>query len=265
MKQRLLAFLVMSVLAVSSVFAQNRTIKGKVTGADDGLGLPGVSVRVKGTSIGASTGIDGDYSISVPADAKTLTFTYVGYLTQEIAIGANGTVNVTLATDAKQLSEVVVTGYGTQIKKEFTGATAKVDDSQLKDRPMPSVDALLQGQVAGLQVAGSSGQPGANAAVRIRGIGSITAGSSPLYVVDGVIMNNGDFSRITTTSSQLAGINPNDIESVSVLKDAAATSIYGSRGANGVIIINTKRGVAGKTKFAFSSEVGTTDIAARPD
>ena len=180
MKQRLLAFLVMSLLAVTSTFAQNRTVKGKVTGADDGLGLPGVSVRVKGTTIGASTGIDGDYVISVPADAKTLTFSYVGFLSQEVQIGANTTINVTLKTDAKQLDEVMVVAYGTVKKESFTGSAAVVKGDVLENRPVTSFEKALQGAVAGVTVSSVSGQPGATSTVRVRGVGSISASSTKL-------------------------------------------------------------------------------------
>lgn len=251
----------MSLLAVTSAFAQNRTVKGKVTGADDGLGLPGVSVRVKGTTIGASTGIDGDYVISVPADAKTLTFSYVGFLPQEVQIGANTTINVTLRTDAKQLDEVMVVAYGTVKKESFTGSAAVVKGDVLENRPVTSFEKALQGAVAGVTVSSVSGQPGATSTVRVRGVGSISASSTPLYVIDGVPVTTGDLTQVATTADVLSTLNSSDIESVTVLKDASASSIYGSRAANGVVLITTKKGKAGKTQFNVSSTGGYSSPA----
>ncbi|WP_114781963.1 SusC/RagA family TonB-linked outer membrane protein [Botryobacter ruber] len=265
MKKSLLLNFIFVFAFVLQTFAQGRTVTGTVTDQATGQGLPGVTVLVKGTSTGTSTDINGGYSISVPAGDATLVFRAIGYQAVERAVGNAATVDVTLSVDTKTLGEVVVTGYGTQIKKEFTGSAAIVSSENLENRPIASVDQLLQGQVAGLQSVTLSGQPGANQQVRIRGIGSINAGSNPLYVVDGVIINAGDASRLTVTSNQLAGLNPNDIESVTVLKDAASTSIYGSRGANGVIVITTKKGAAGKTKFNATAEYGFTSVAKRPD
>ncbi len=264
MRKVLLLGLVMFLTLVSQAWAQNRTISGKVTDSGSGQPLPGVSVLVKGTTAGTATGIDGTYTVNVPANANTLVFRYIGYTTIERLIEGT-TVNVALGLDNKQLSEVIITGYGTTVKSEVTGSVTTVSASKLEDKPMPSVDQLLQGQVAGLQSVGSSGQPGASQQIRIRGVGSINAGSNPLYVVDGVIINSGDLSRNTTSANQLAGLNPNDIESVTVLKDAASTSIYGSRGANGVIVITTKSGKSGKTKFNFTTEQGYTDVATVPE
>ncbi|MFD3001149.1 SusC/RagA family TonB-linked outer membrane protein [Pontibacter toksunensis] len=265
MKRVLLLSFALVFALLQQVYAQSTTVSGRVTDQSSGEGLPGVSVIVKGTTVGATTSADGSYLVNVPANNNTLVFRYIGYANQEVAIDGRSTINVTLALDQKQLQEVVITGYGSTVAKELTGSVATVGTEDLEDRPVVSVDQLLQGQVAGLQSVGASGQPGANQEIRIRGIGSINAGSDPLYVVDGVIINTGDVSRLSTTSNQLAGLNPNDIESVTVLKDAASTSIYGSRGANGVILITTKKGVAGKTKFNFSTEHGYTDLAKVPD
>ncbi len=204
--------------------------------------------------------MEGNYSISVPADAKTLVFTYIGYSTKEVAISSNS-FNVTLVSDAKQLSEVVVTGYQNQTKATQTGAISQVKAEELENVPMSSFDKAIQGKVPGLQSVGASGQPGSAQQIRIRGIGSMTASSAPLVVVDGVPIESGDISRNTTTANALAGINPNDIESLSVLKDASASSIYGSRAANGVIVITTKSGKAGKTKLRFDAETGVASRA----
>jgi TonB-dependent starch-binding outer membrane protein SusC len=265
MKRLLLLSFILVVTLLQQAVAQGKTVTGTVTDAESGQGLPGVTVLVKGTQVGTATSANGSYTINVPEGSNTLVFSFIGYTTVEKQVGNASTVNVGLAIDNKQLQEVVITGYGTTIEKELTGSVTQVGSEVLEDRPVASVDQLLQGQVAGLQSIGASGQPGASQEIRIRGIGSINAGSDPLYVVDGVILNTGDVSRLTTTSNQLAGLNPNDIESVSVLKDAASTSIYGSRGANGVILITTKKGQAGKTKFNFSTEHGYTELAKVPD
>ncbi|WP_299822616.1 TonB-dependent receptor [uncultured Pontibacter sp.] len=264
-KSVLLSLLFMFAFVLQAWAQQGKTVTGTVTSSSDGTPLPGVTVVVKGTTVGATTNAEGNFSVNVPANGNTLVFSYIGFATKEVAIGASNTINVALGQDNKQLSEVVITGYGSTVEKELTGSVASVTAETLQDRPVASVDQLLQGQVAGLQSVGASGQPGASQEIRIRGIGSINAGSDPLYVVDGVIINTGDVSRLTTTSNQLAGLNPNDIESVSILKDAASTSIYGSRGANGVILITTKKGRAGKTKFNFSTEHGYTEVAKVPD
>ncbi|HEY0895033.1 MAG TPA: TonB-dependent receptor [Sphingobacteriaceae bacterium] len=261
MKQKLLAFLLMGVIAVSTAFAQDRTITGKVVGADDGLPLPGVSVRVKGGSQGTTTDLQGVFSLNVPSGANTLTFTYIGYATQDVALGTSNRINVRLVSDAQQLSEVVVTGYGTTTKAASTGASAQVGGEELQNAPMTSFDKPLQGRVAGLQSIGASGQPGSSQDIRIRGVGSMSASSSPLFVIDGVPINSGDLSRNTTTANALSGINPNDIESVTVLKDASAAAIYGSRAANGVIVVTTRNGKAGKTRIHFDAEGGVSSRA----
>ncbi len=241
------------ILFAGSLFAQ-RTITGMVTD-DKGTPLVNVSVTVKGTTAGTTTKADGSYSLTVPSGAKTLVFTSVDMAPQEVNITSNN-ISVAMTQQGKSLDEVVVVAYGTQSKKKVTGAISKVDGADLENKPFASVDQMLQGKVPGLLSTSPTGQPGGIQQVRIRGIGSITAGAAPLYVVDGVPINTGDFSRLNATSNALAGINPNDIESISVLKDAASASIYGSRAANGVVLINTKKGRAGKTKIRLDSEFG---------
>jgi TonB-linked SusC/RagA family outer membrane protein len=261
--KKILLFHLCFVLAVTS-FAQ-RTITGKVID-DKGQPLANVSVAVKGTTTGTTTKVDGTYSLTVPAGAKTLVFSSVDMTSQEVAISSSSSaISITMSTQEKSLGEVVVVAYGTQNIKKVTGAVSKVDAADLENRPFTSVDQMLQGKVPGLLSTSSNGQPGALQQVRIRGIGSITAGAAPLYVVDGVPINTGDFSRITTTSSALAGINPNDVESISVLKDAASASIYGSRAANGVVLINTKKGRAGKSKVRLDTEFGFGNTASFND
>jgi len=261
MKNRLLLTLSLVFILLGQAWAQTQAISGKVTDGNSGQGLPGVTVLAKGTSVGTSTDVNGDYTITPPAGATTLTFSFIGYGTIERTIGNATTINATLAADANELNEVVVTGYSTQTKREVTGSIAQVSGEELANVPMTSVDKALQGRVAGLQSVGASGQPGSAQDIRIRGVGSITGSSSPLYVVDGVPINSEDLSRASTTSNPLAGINPNDIESINVLKDASASSIYGSRAANGVIVITTKSGKAGKTKVQFDAEYGVSKRA----
>ncbi len=266
MKQKLLIFFLFGLFALSSAFAQNRKITGMVTGADDGQPLPGVSVMVQGTKVGTLTDGDGKFTLNVPSNSGTLVFTFIGYATQNLTIGGGNTYNVKLATSTRQLTEVVVQdAYGRQDKKSFTGSASTVGGAQNENKPFSTPLQALQGEVAGLNVSLNSGQPGANVQVRLRGVGSIGAGSNPLYVVDGMFINAGDLSALTTTTNVLAGINENDIESVTVLKDAAATAIYGSRGSNGVIVITTKRGKAGKTQVRFDAEVGSTSNLKIPD
>ncbi|MBC7759210.1 MAG: TonB-dependent receptor [Phormidesmis sp. FL-bin-119] len=261
MKRKLLAFLLLGLFAITTAMAQNKTITGKVVGADDGLPLPGVSVRVKGGTAGTSTGADGNFSLNAPQSAAVLTFTYIGFVSQEVSVGSNNRVEVRLVTDAKQLSEVVVVGYGTSTRQSFTGSAAVVTSEVFENRPVTSFEKALQGAVAGVTVSSVSGQPGAASTVRVRGVASISASATPLYVIDGIPITTGDLSQVATTSDVLSSINPNDIESITVLKDASAGSIYGSRAANGVILITTKKGKSGVTKFTASVNGGYSSQA----
>lgn len=245
--------------------AQGKTISGKVTDQSSGQGLPGVTVLVKGTQVGTATGVNGDYTINVPEGKNVLVFSFIGYTKIERQVGNASAINVSLSTDDRQLQEVIVTGYGTTNTLVNTGAVTQIKAEEVAEVPVSSFDKALQGRVPGLQSVGASGQPGSAQQIRIRGIGSITASSEPLYVIDGVPINSGDLSRNTTTANALAGINPNDIESITVLKDASAASIYGSRAANGVIVVTTKQGKAGKTKFNFSAEKGYSKRAYEND
>jgi TonB-dependent starch-binding outer membrane protein SusC len=246
--------------------AQTKSISGKVTDQKSGAPLVGVSISVKGTQIGTTTNSDGNFSLAVPSNSKVLVFSFLGYIDVERSIENATQLNVRLtAGEGQKLDEVVVVAYGSQQKKEVTGAASVVKSKDVVNIPRTSVDQILQGKVAGLQSISPSGQPGAIQQIRIRGIGSITAGAAPLWVIDGVPLNTGDFSRNTTTTNALAGLNSNDIESVTVLKDASAASIYGSRAANGVILITTKKGKAGKAKVRVDTEFGQTQIANYPD
>ena len=236
---------------VSVAFAQNKTVSGKVTSAADGLPLPGVSVTVKGnTSIGTQTDANGSYSLSVPQAAKTLVFTYIGFLTKEA--GANATTNVQLSEDQKLLSEVVVTGYGTQNKREIAGSISTISSKEFASVPIASFDQALQGKAPGILVQSNSGQPGAAANILIRGAGSILGSTSPLFIVDGVEITANDFSSLSS----------NDFENISVLKDAISTSQYGSRGSNGVIVITTKKGKSGATRLTYDAQFGESNLPA---
>ncbi len=258
MKNKLFMFFVLSCITLGSVFAQGRKITGTVTGANDEAPLPGVSVTVKGTTRGVSTNADGKFII-IATTGETLQFTFIGYNTLAISITASDDYQVKLQTDVKLLNEVVVTdSYGTQAKKSYTGAASTVNGAENENKPFASPWQALQGEVPGLYVSSFSGQPGANIQVRLRGVGSIGAGLNPLYVIDGAIVNSGDISSFTTTTSILSGLNDDDIASITVLKDAAATAIYGSRGSNGVIVITTKKGRSGKTQIQIDAESGNT-------
>lgn len=258
MKQKLLSIFLVCVLLAGAAFAQDKRITGKVTAREDGLPLPGVSVKVSGTTIGTQTDVNGNYSISAPSSAKTLEFSFIGFSTQLTTIGAKTTINVGLDLDAKQLSEVVVTGYGVQQKREIGGSITKVTGDQFENQPITSFEKALQGRAAGVQVASNNGIPGGAINVQIRGVNSFSGGSQPLYVVDGVQLNGATFAGYTQTNT-LAGINSNDIESIEVLKDAASSAIYGAQAANGVVIITTKKGKAGKTNFKANIYTGTVD------
>lgn len=255
MKQKLLLIFMVTVMSYFNAIAQNRTITGKVVDADDGLPLPGVSIKLKGTTQVTQTTGQGTFSISVPQNAEALVLSYVGYTEQEVKITGQ-TLTIRLVSSAKNLQDVMIIGYGTVKKENFTGSAAVVKEDVFKDRPVTSFEKALQGAAAGVQVTSVSGQPGATSTVRIRGVGSFTASSTPLYVVDGIAITNGDLSSVAQTSDVLSSINPNDIASVTVLKDATAAAIYGSRAANGVVLITTKQGKAGQTKLNLSSSTG---------
>lgn len=216
-------------------FQQAYTISGKVT-SDTGEELPGVTVLVKGTTVGTVTDIYGNYSIDVPDDGQTLMFSSVGFLTEEETINNRTQINVTLVPDITQLSELVVVGYGTQEKRDVTGAITSVDAESIEERQPTNVFEALQGQAAGVQI-NTESRPGGGASIRIRGTSTIQGGQDPLFIVDGVPMDD------------INMVNPNDIQSVEILKDAASAAIYGSRSANGVIIITTKKGIEGKPKI----------------
>ena len=243
-------------LDIEKEMSQERVITGIVTD-ESGIPLPGATVLIKGTTSGASTDFDGKFSIAAKEGA-TLVFSFIGFVTQEVLISANSTINVFLVTDNTSLDEVVVVGYGTQRRKDIAGAISTVKTEELVLSSSPSVGDVLRGKVSGLQITQNSAQPGGGLDIQIRGAGSINASNSPLIVVDGFPIT--DFQQPGTgnrydggTQSILNSFNPNDIESISVLKDASATSIYGARAANGVILLTTKKGKAGKVQVDYSS------------
>jgi TonB-linked SusC/RagA family outer membrane protein len=262
MKKRLQGILTLFLaLVVQISFAQVNTVTGTVTD-EAGMSVPGVNVIVQGTNTGAQTDFDGKYSVAA-VSGNVLVFSYVGFETQQKVVGTNSVINVTLAVDAAQLDEVILMGYVSKRKEDITGSVVQLGSAELEQTTAVSVDQALQGRVAGLNVSSSSGTPGSTADIRIRGRSSITAGNEPLYVIDGVPLVSGNISGSGATSSltALASINNADIASITVLKDASSTASYGARGANGVIVITTKSGAAGKTKFNVSSSYGVANDA----
>ena len=268
MKKVLLLLILISTISFSVSFAQNKTASGKVTSISDGLPLPGVSVFVKGSpAIGTQTDAQGLFRLDVPAGATTLVIRYIGFKQKDVAITA-GTINIQLEDDQTQLSEVVVVGYGEQKKASLTGSTSKLTAQVIKDLPVAGIDQALAGRLAGVQINQNSGTPGGGISVRIRGSSSISASNQPLYVIDGVPLSTGDFSQLGyggQTVNALTDINPSDIESIDVLKDASAAAIYGSRAANGVVLITTKRGASQKTQISFNSYYGTQEFWKNPN
>ncbi len=260
-------------LSAFDTYGQARTVSGTVTASDDGSSLPGVTLIIKGSTKGTVTDIDGKYSIEVDSDDAILVASFVGYETMEQAVGSRSQLDFSLALDVETLEEVVVVGYGTQKKSDLTGAVSSVTGDALRGSVTASVDQALQGRVAGVQVTQNSGQPGGAVSIRIRGTTSLTGSSEPLYVIDGVQVSGeaGDLAGFDwaggaggqqeSASNPLAGINPDDIESMEVLKDASATAIYGSRAANGVIIITTKRGKQGEAKVTYSGYYGIQEVS----
>ncbi|MHA4742515.1 SusC/RagA family TonB-linked outer membrane protein [Dyadobacter sp. MSC1_007] len=231
--------------------AVDRTIKGAVSD-EAGAGLPGVSVVLKGTQRGTSTGGSGEFSIDIPDGGQpVLVFSFVGYKSQEVAVGNQSTLNVKLAPDENALEEVVVVGYGTVKKSDLTGAVGTLKAEVLQERPASSLNQGLSGRITGVNVSSNSGRPGGRANIRIRGASSVSVSNNPLYVIDGVILNAFDLQNGSTPIDYL---NPNDIASIEVLKDASSTAIYGARGANGVILVTTKRGTAGGGKVTYDAD-----------
>lgn len=262
MKRKLKVFLALFFIGIGVVMAQTeQEVQGTVVD-EQGEPVIGASILVKGTTnVGTITDINGKFTILAPSGGK-LIVSYVGMETLEVAVSPK--IRIILTTNSEMLEEVIVTGYGSFKKSSFTGSAAVVNAEKMKDVPATNLSDRLAGNVAGVQINSNSGQPGAVESIRIRGMGSINAGNEPLYVIDGVPMLSGDVAGFTYSNagtSLLATLNSNDIESITVIKDAAAASLYGSRAANGVVVITTKKGKAGKTKFSLKSNWGFSDMA----
>ena len=245
MKQKL-SILILFLLITSVSFAQ-QTITGLVTTVKNKQPLLGVTILLKGTTAGATTDFDGNFSIEAPSNG-VLVFSYIGYLTQEVLINNQIKLSITLQEDLSQLDEVVVVGYGTQKKRDITGAVTSVKVDELTGIPLARADEVLQGQVAGVQINNNDASPNSNVSIKIRGVGSISGGSNPLIIVDG------------TQGISLKDVHPNDIKSMEVLKDASATAIYGSRGANGVILITTKKGRLEKPTLTYNTYITSYEV-----
>lgn len=251
MKQQLLIVLLLWCCAVFTAKGQGRMVSGSVTSSEDGSTLPGVNVIVKGTAIGTITDMAGNYSLEVASNESKLAFSFIGLETQEITIGTQSVIDVQMASDLKELNEVVVVAYGSQTKQALTGSVGVVDKETIKNQQIVSVGRALQGTTPGVNVISSTGQPGENPIIRIRGISSINASADPLIVLDGVVFNG-----------NLNSISPGEIESMSVLKDASASALYGSRAANGVIMITTKSSSkSGEVKIDFNASYGFSQRA----
>ena len=259
-KIRLLMAAVALVLSVGIASAQNVQVRGTVTDASTGEPVPFASIQVKGTMQGTATDALGSYTVSAPGNG-VLVFSSIGYTTQEVAVNNRGVINVSLEPETEFLDDVIVVGYGTVRREAKTGSIATLEAENLAEAPVNSVDKMLAGKMAGVMVTSQTGQPGANSNIRIRGISSVNAGNEPLWVVDGIPVMSGDQGYFTNTSNAMAVVNPNDIESITVLKDAAAASIYGSRAANGVILVTTKSGSQGKAKFQVRAKYGISQLA----
>ncbi|MBB6130208.1 SusC/RagA family TonB-linked outer membrane protein [Mucilaginibacter lappiensis] len=257
MKKNLLTILLLF-SCITFGLAQSRVITGKVTDQKDGSALPGVSVTVKGLSgTGSQTGVNGTFSLTVPGTAKVLLFQFLGFKPMEMSI-SNKPLIVQLESDSKQLSEVVVVGYGTQTKASVTGSIASVSSKQIEETPVTSLEQAMQGKVAGVVIQADGGKLGQGINIRVRGSSSVSAGTQPLYILDGIPITTENLSSTDAATNPIADINFNDIESVQILKDASASAIYGARASNGVIVITTKKGKAGATKINFSAQFGSS-------
>jgi len=249
-RKKHIVVLFLSLLTFFGSWAQT-SVRGKITD-DRGAGLSGASILLKGTTTGAGTDADGNFSINVPSGKGTLVVSSVGFVTQEVPVNGRSSVTVSLKQDVKSLENVVVVGYGSQSKKVVTGAVQTINEKELKDLPVSQIGQKLQGRLAGVQINQTTGKPGQGINIRIRGQLSVSAGSDPLYVVDGFPL-----------TGNIGAINPDEIESISILKDAASTSLYGSRAANGVVLITTKKGRKGQTNMSLDAYVGTQQVPMR--
>ena len=238
---------ILSIFTLSS-YGQQQAVTGKITSSDDGQGIPGVSVSVKGTNKGTTSDANGNYKIATDSKGKLL-FSGIGFVSQEVEVGSKSVIDLKMLTDIQSLNEVVVVGYGSQKKSQMTGAISSISAKDIAELPVTNARQALQGRAAGVEVSQAGSKPGAGPQIRIRGRRSFNASNDPLYVVDGIPLSGG-----------IDDINPNDIISMEVLKDASSTAIYGSRGANGVVLITTRRGKPGKTQVSIDSYIGSNDV-----
>jgi TonB-linked SusC/RagA family outer membrane protein len=259
MKKLTLFLICVLFVGMQIVNAQVKSISGTVTSKEDGTSIPGVSVQVKGTTLGTVTDMDGKFVLSAPSEAKTLVFSFIGMKNLEVEMENQTTFAVSMETDVFSVDEVVVVGYGVQQKREVAGAISTIKGEDIKLMPVQSFDQALQGKAAGVMITMPNGVLNNPPVIRVRGVNSITSSSFPLIVVDGVPVFTGDQSANSAASNALGDINPSDILSMEVLKDASATAIYGSRAANGVILISTKRGSGGKVKVNYDGFIGYTE------
>ncbi len=250
MKQKLLLILLFALFAYTGGFAQSKLVTGKITSSEDGSALPGVSVIIKGTTQGTVSDVDGNFSISVSGTNPVLVFKYLGFKDQEVNVATTSTIDISMVVEDKTLDEIVVIAFGEGDKDKLTGAVGEVTAAQIEKRPLTNVANALSGTISGVLTNAATGQPGNAPAIRVRGFGSVNASSDPLYVVDGIPYDQG-----------ISNINPQDIASISVLKDASTAALYGSRAANGVVMITTKRGNAKQTRFNFQALYGITQRA----
>lgn len=262
--------ILMAICQFTGVYAQERTVSGQVTSAEDGSGLPGVNITVQGTTEGTVSDVDGNYRIDIPEEDVTLVFSSIGFVIQEISVGNRSIIDVALETDVQQLSEVVVTSFGIEQEKKSLGyAVQEINSEEILRTKQQNVVSALQGQVAGVQITNSGGAPGQSARIIIRGVNSLdpNADNQPLFVVDGVPIDNSTTESVGSPrglSNRAADINPNDIASMNVLKGAAATALYGVRAANGAVIITTKKGRSGEIRVNINSSVGFEEVNRYP-
>jgi TonB-linked SusC/RagA family outer membrane protein len=261
-KLLLLLMIALSLGIYSNVYAQNKTITGQVIDSESKTGVPGVSVIVKGTTTGNITDVEGKFSIQA-SSTDVLIFTSVGYVSQEITVGNQSIINVDFAVNIQQLNEVVVVGFGEIDKRDLTGNIAKVSGADIQNIPVPSFEQAIQGRAAGVFVESQNGKLGQGIKIRVRGSSSVSAGNDPLYVIDGIPITSASQSSTSASTNPLADINFNDIESIEILKDASSAAIYGSRGSNGVVLITTKKGKAGKTKLNINYFAGISTETGR--
>jgi TonB-linked SusC/RagA family outer membrane protein len=263
--KKLLQSLFVIMLCANFAMAQNRTITGTVQSGEDNLPIPGTTIRLKGTKVATSTDASGKYSIKIPNDVKELEFSSLGFVSQTVLIGRARVINVTLAAEAETLSDVVVVGYGTQKRGEATGSTASVSGASIAQKPIQSLEAGLAGRASGVQVSSATGLLNSPPVFRIRGTNSISLSSQPLFVIDGVVAISTDQSLTSSAANPLSSINPNDIESIDIAKDAASTAIYGSRAANGVVFVTTKRGKTGVPRVSYDTWLGWSQAYRLPE